>query len=601
MLLLKGKSWEADAKCMKSSGVWVLGFFCLMMSGSLFFFWVWLNLSSQDWSGCVVVSVNLFSSGLMELSLPFLMDWISLSFGGAVCFISSWVLVYSRFYMENDAFLLRFLMLVSLFVFSMNLLIFSPSVFTMMIGWDGLGVVSFILVVYYLNSESYSAGMITVFSNRVGDVFFIIMIAFTCCCLDFSFFGGIIDLEDVVWVLGGCVLLGSITKSAQLPFCAWLPAAMAAPTPVSTLVHSSTLVTAGVYTIIRFGFLMSGDMKMCLLVISVVTFFLASVSGIYEVDMKKVVALSTLSQVSMMMVALSLGFCALSLFHLLVHAFFKALMFMCVGSVIACSGGVQDIRLLSGFWKKLPLSMMWYCVSVGCLCGLPFLSGFFSKDLIVEKLMSSSSGVVVFFLCLLSVTLTVWYSSRSLFLVLRFREISYLSAFPETNKCLIFALSGLGVGGFMGGYFFQNVLMKGMVFVTPFKYMKLFVILFLFSGFVSSLYAFESRVLTENWISQLKLLLRFRSGMFFLPLLTGNALASRFMTASCSLVQVVEVFWVNNVFWEKGFGKAFRYMGASARQSSSYHLSDIGFSIVLISLIVVMMYVKMYLAMMCLL
>lgn len=251
--------------------------------------------------------------------------------------------------MGDEKFLLRFLLLVSLFVLSINLLIFRPSMITLIIGWDGLGVVSFLLVVYYSNRESYAAGIITVFSNRIGDIFFIIFIGFACCGLDFEPYGIMIYIKEEIFFLGICILLGRITKSAQLPFCAWLPAAIAAPTPVSTLVHSSTLVTAGVYIIIRFGFLIRERMKMLLFFLSIITFYLAAISGVYEVDLKKVVALSTLRQVRMIIIALGIGIRRLALFHLLVHAFFKALMFICVGRVIACRGGVQDIRFLSGF------------------------------------------------------------------------------------------------------------------------------------------------------------------------------------------------------------------------------------------------------------
>nr|AKJ86567.1 NADH dehydrogenase subunit 5 [Mactra antiquata] len=586
--------WEADSKCLKSGDVWVLGMFSLMLGFSTLFFLFFLSLSRFDWSSCLMVSINISSVSMMDVSFPFLFDWISLSFGATVCFISSWVIMYSRFYMGDDPFLLRFLMLVVLFVLSMNLLIFSPSILSLMVGWDGLGVVSFLLVVYYSNSESYSAGMITVFSNRIGDVFFIVFIAFCCSCLDFNFFGSMVYMKDMMWVLGVCILLGSITKSAQLPFCAWLPAAMAAPTPVSTLVHSSTLVTAGVYIIIRFGYLMSESMKVLLLFLSIVTFFLASLSGVYEVDLKKVVALSTLSQVSMMMLALSLGFSVLAFYHLLVHAFFKALMFMCVGSVIACSGGVQDVRFLSGFWKKLPVSMAWYCISVGCLCGLPFMSGFFSKDLIVEKVLGSASGLVLFILCLMSVALTVWYSTRSLSLLLKSQENTFLSVTPEGSLYLMFALFGLGFGGFYGGYTFQNLLVEGLSYVEPSSPMKSLILFFLVFGLFMTWYTFEDKLWNAGKIFTPSSVLRFRSSMFFLPPLSGNYIGYKFMLCSCFMVKMIENFWVNKVLWESGFGMVARFSGSKARKFSGYMLSDISFSIFFIILVMMFLYLLFF-------
>nr|YP_010178045.1 NADH dehydrogenase subunit 5 [Mactra quadrangularis]QUV72895.1 NADH dehydrogenase subunit 5 [Mactra quadrangularis]ULC79876.1 NADH dehydrogenase subunit 5 [Mactra quadrangularis]WLS55653.1 NADH dehydrogenase subunit 5 [Mactra quadrangularis] len=578
-------TWSGDSKCMKSKDVWVLGMFILLMSFSMLFFFMFLLLSSFDWGSCVIMSISVGNSLILDVSFPFLFDWVSLSFGSVVCFISSWVIMYSRFYMADEVFLLRFLTLVILFVLSMNLLIFSPSIFSLMVGWDGLGVVSFLLVVYYSNSESYSAGMITVFSNRVGDVFFIILIVFFCSCLDFGFYGGVTYLKEGMWAMGLCVFLGSITKSAQLPFCAWLPAAMAAPTPVSTLVHSSTLVTAGVYVIFRFGFLMSEMMKTSLLLISIITFFLASLSGVYEVDLKKVVALSTLSQVSMMMLALGLGCLSLAFFHLLVHAFFKALMFMCVGSVIACSGGVQDIRFLSSFWKKLPLSMCWYCISVACLCGIPFMSGFFSKDLIVEKVLGSSCGGFLFILCLLSVMMTVVYSARSLSLLFKSQESIFLSVSSENNSFLSISLFGLGFGGFFGGFFLQNLLMEGMLFIEPSSPMKPLILFFLVFGIFLTWFSFESKSWDIKNIFLSNSFDRFRMNMFFLPFLTGNLMGYSFMHCSSLLVKYIEGFWVSKVLWEGGFGKVARFSGSKVRKMSGYELSDIGFCIVLISLV----------------
>nr|QSF20367.1 NADH dehydrogenase subunit 5 [Mactra sp. WB-F] len=586
--------WGGDSKCGKSKEVWVLGMFTLLMGFSISFFLVFLHLSSFDWSSCVIMSVSVGNSFLLDLSFPFLLDWVSLSFGAVVCFISSWVVMYSRFYMADEVFLLRFLTLVILFVLSMNLLIFSPSIFSLMVGWDGLGVVSFLLVVYYSNSESYSAGMITVFSNRVGDVFFIIFIVFCCSCLDFSFFGGMAYLKEGLWAMGLCVLLGSITKSAQLPFCAWLPAAMAAPTPVSTLVHSSTLVTAGVYVVFRFGFMMSDNMKTCLLMISIITFFLASLSGIYEVDLKKVVALSTLSQVSMMMLALGLGCMSLAFFHLLVHAFFKALMFMCVGSVIACSGGVQDIRFLSSFWKKLPLSMSWYCISVACLCGLPFMSGFFSKDLIVEKVLGSSCGVFLFFLCLISVTLTVCYSTRSLSLLFKSQENIFLSVSSEGNIFLSVSLFGLGFGGFFGGFFLQNLLMEGMLFIEPSSPMKPLILFFLLFGFFLTWFSFESKSWSPSGLFSSSSFVRLRSNMFFLPFLTGNLMGYVFMNYSSLMVKYIEGFWVSKMLWENGFGKVVRFSGTKVRGFSGYEFSDIGFSLVMVMFVFIFSYLMFF-------
>lgn len=205
-----------------------------------------------------------------------------------------------------------------------------------------------------------------------------------------------------------------MTKSAQIPFSSWLPAAMAAPTPVSALVHSSTLVTAGVFLIIRFySFLSSFSIFFYFLMfVSVLTMLMAGVSACFEMDMKKVIALSTLSQLGVMMSSLALGLPLISFFHLCTHALFKALLFLCAGSFIHSCFHVQDFRLLGGLFYQMPFSVC--CINIAnlALCGSPFLSGFYSKDLILEGFLFSYDNIFILFLVFFATGLTVCYSIR---------------------------------------------------------------------------------------------------------------------------------------------------------------------------------------------
>lgn len=181
------------------------------------------------------------------------------------------------------------------------------------------------------------------------------------------------------------LIISAITKRAQIPFSAWLPAAMAAPTPVSALVHSSTLVTAGVYLIIRFRAALEGSVaQRVLLIISCLTIFIAGLGANFEYDLKKIIALSTLSQLGVILRILSLGYRDLAFFHLLSHALFKALLFMCAGVVIHRVGGYQDIRFIGNLIKFMPLTISFMTISNLALCGFPFLAGFYSKDIILE-------------------------------------------------------------------------------------------------------------------------------------------------------------------------------------------------------------------------
>jgi len=209
-------------------------------------------------------------------------------------------------------------------------------------------------------------------------------------------------------------LLAAITKRAQFPFSAWLPAAIAAPTPIRALVHSSTLVTAGVYLIIRIGLRFKGfnDFSGLLLVISVFTVFFSGLRAVIDFDIKKIIALSTLSQLGVIIITLSTGFEILALFHLLTHALFKALLFLCAGAIIHGSINEQDIRGYFSLFYKMPLVVASFNLASLSLIGFPFLSGFYSKDIILEVLYSSNNSFVLFSMVVVSTFFTRVYSLR---------------------------------------------------------------------------------------------------------------------------------------------------------------------------------------------
>nr|WPO01470.1 NADH dehydrogenase subunit 5 [Eocanthecona thomsoni] len=350
------------------------------------------------------------------LSMSLYLDWMSLLFMGSVLLISSMVILYSNTYMLNDVFKVRFLYIVLLFVLSMMFLIISPNLISILLGWDGLGLVSYCLVIYYQNYKSYNAGMLTILSNRIGDVSILIGIAwlFNMGCWNYIYYLGFMSHDISLW-LSVLIIMSAFTKSAQIPFSSWLPAAMAAPTPVSALVHSSTLVTAGVYLLIRFSELLYlFNLNYCLL-FSCLTMFMSGLAANFEYDLKKIIALSTLSQLGLMMSILFMGYSVCSYFHMLTHAFFKALMFLCAGLIIHCMNDSQDIRHMGYLINCIPFTCSCFCISNLSLCGFPFLSGFYSKDLVLEYLSYSYSNLYIFVLFYLSVGLTVSYSLRLIY------------------------------------------------------------------------------------------------------------------------------------------------------------------------------------------
>nr|ALO77205.1 NADH deshydrogenase subunit 5 [Alleculinae sp. ALL01] len=388
-------------------------FFLLLFSLISFVFSVYFMVLDAVY----FLEFNLVMINSSSLVMTFLFDWMTLLFMSFVLFISSMVIFYSYDYMYGEVNLTRFILLVFMFVVSMMLLIVSPNLISILLGWDGLGLVSYCLVIFYQNIKSYNAGMITALSNRIGDVALLMAIAWMLNYGSWNFYFYLEEMKGDFYMsmISYLVLLAAMTKSAQIPFSSWLPAAMAAPTPVSSLVHSSTLVTAGVYLLIRFNFSFSSNLSYLLLFIASMTMFMSGIGASYEFDLKKIIALSTLSQLGLMMSILALGSYKLAFFHLLTHALFKALLFMCAGNVIHNMSNCQDIRFMGGLVNFMPITCVYFNICSLSLCGLPFLSGFYSKDLIAEVMSMGYLNLYIYIVFYLSIGLTVCYSMRLVF------------------------------------------------------------------------------------------------------------------------------------------------------------------------------------------
>nr|QEI26025.1 NADH dehydrogenase subunit 5 [Abax parallelepipedus] len=391
--------------------VCIISFVSLFMISMVLFF---LSLKFLLLDFVIFIEYELLSLNSSSVVMGMLFDWMSLMFMSFVLFISCMVIFYSEQYMEGDLNINRFIILVLMFVFSMMLLIISPNLISILLGWDGLGLVSYCLVIYYQNIKSYNAGMITALMNRVGDVMLLIAISWMLNygSWNYIFYLDFMKMDFYMQMIGLLIMVAAMTKSAQIPFSSWLPAAMAAPTPVSALVHSSTLVTAGIYLLIRFNVILHENLKLFLLLIATLTMFMAGLGANFEFDLKKIIALSTLSQLGLMMSILSMGNYKLAFFHLLTHALFKALLFMCAGAIIHNLKGVQDIRFMGNLMIHMPLTCICMNISSLALCGMPFLAGFYSKDLILEVVCMDYVNIFIFMLFFVSTGLTVCYSFR---------------------------------------------------------------------------------------------------------------------------------------------------------------------------------------------
>jgi len=276
--------------------------------------------------------------------------------------------------------------------------------------------------------------MITALRNRVGDVMLLIRIGWALNQGHWQVFN--INYNSFRILIIFRIMVAGMTKSAQIPFSSWLPAAMAAPTPVRALVHSSTLVTAGVFLLIRFYPYLSNLEKFnqCILVISSLTIFIAGVRALVECDIKKIVALSTLRQLGVIMASIGLGLPILAFFHLITHALFKALLFVCVGSLINVHHHGQDLRMMGNLSEQMPLTITCLNVANMALCGLPFMAGFYSKDLIIEILLFNFNRYIIFLLFILGTIITAAYSIRLMFTGLISINISLGVQYVDDNS-----------------------------------------------------------------------------------------------------------------------------------------------------------------------
>ena len=364
------------------------------------------------------------------------------------------VLKFRQSYIMQDNYFMRFHILLILFISRMYLLILSPNLVRVLLGWDGLGLTSYLLVIYYGNPKAYNSGIITAISNRVGDALILVRIGYLARFGNWNIYFYINKELSLFLIL--MILVAACTKRAQIPFSAWLPAAIAAPTPVSSLVHSSTLVTAGVYLVIRHNELFFINNISCyLIIIGIITIILARVRALFEIDLKKIVALSTLRQLGVIILRLGLGAYLARFFHLLRHAFFKALLFISTGNIIHNRKDYQDLRLVGGRALALPLTNAFTLISRMRLIGIPFISAFFSKEIILEFLLIGNFNFFIYLIIILGIFLTASYRTRFIIYVFTRPNHNPILTFKREEdryviKSMLFLLFPARITGFWG-------------------------------------------------------------------------------------------------------------------------------------------------------
>nr|QNV11902.1 NADH dehydrogenase subunit 5 [Pacifastacus leniusculus] len=504
-----------------------------------------MSLLSLQGSLSNVIEWELFSlnSSLIVVTLVF--DWISFMFLSLILFISSMVLFYSGSYMKGDKNYNRFMYLVIAFVISMNALIVSPNMISILLGWDGLGLISYALVIFYQNEKSANAGMLTILSNRVGDVAILLSIALFFMMGGWNFLSWGMYMGDNMLLVKVLVVVAAMTKSAQIPFSAWLPAAMAAPTPVSALVHSSTLVTAGVYLLIRFSMVFEDPaLQSGLLIVSCSTMFMAGLGANFEYDLKKIIALSTLSQLGVMLSILALGFSNLAFFHLLTHALFKALLFLCAGVMIHNLKDYQDIRMMGSLVSNMPLTSACMNLSNLSLCGMPFMSGFYSKDLILEVAFMSNINFISFMMYVLATGLTVSYTFRLIYYSLTgLSNLSTMSCVGDEENIMTSPMFLLGLVSILSGASLSWIMFPESYLICLSFIFKILVMMLMIVG--ASVGYIINTMGVSNELSSIKYYNSsgFMGSMWYLPYLSSLDLSSQVLKLGKGCEMLMDKGW----------------------------------------------------------